>query len=72
MLRLYSAIHERQIAQGDVEVRHLRSAHPFDPVPYGKEYELRLIDFDGAQVGSEEEAAGEYNFVRNLRMNAIS
>ncbi len=55
MLRLYSAIHERQIVQGDVEVRHLRSAHPFDPLPYGKEYELRLIDFDGAWVGSQKD-----------------
>jgi len=63
VVRLYSALHKQQIVHGDIEVRHLRTAYPFDPVPYGKEFDLRLIDFEGAKVGSREEVDEEFKEV---------
>jgi len=59
VIRLYAALHEQQIVHGDIEIRHLRAGYPFEPVPYGKEFELRLIDFEGSKLGSQEEIERE-------------
>jgi len=64
VIRLYSALHERQILHDDIEVRHFRAAYPFEPVPYGKEFDLRLIDFEGSKLGSREEIESESEDVR--------
>jgi hypothetical protein len=69
---LYDSVHGAGVVHGDVQLRHVcycsQEAHQLLSIDYGKTSlsDLRLIDFDGAHIGTEEQINEESDLVKSL------